>query len=407
MIARPNSLSVPRDRCGADGTSRRAAKAVARAGWAPVLACLAASGSAASAPAPDEALAETLGRVIVSSPHLDPSARETLAQAVVDAARPLPSRPPDEVVRLGEDLTAVISCRHWPFAVPGRESDPDGRAWLASALAHVVAKTGSLRLPDATELAAARSMPERIVSVIGSFGEKAHRTRSREIRSAIVNEARRELRRLAPLFGNAFVPQLLHACDGAADGDLRSKLLEGLTQSAQLELPMLTDDEDPEAEGEWATFEARKQVATAMSALSALLAECGGGKASDEGPPASLVEWDKALLARAREDAERGSIVRVEGVEDSSTTDEPASTPPASVDASKSAPELSHAEAMSRAFEGSGIVVIHGTAVLPRSWSARGPGARADWRRPERANRGVERGPNRADERGPKPGTPE
>lgn len=348
-----------------------------------IIACLATMTAPAGA-APDELLAQTFGRAVVSSPELDPSSRESLSRAAMEAAMPLPSRPEADAARLGSDLAALIRCRAWPFNVAGRESSGEGREWLADAVRHLVSKAGSSRLPTDQELAESKAMPSRVVAVLRDLIHELHPEWSQESRQEVIDAARRVVRARAPLFGNAFVPELLRPCPATGVGGadpLESALLERLLRSPESGLARLSIEPDPDQDPEWAEAEARALVARAMSALLEIARECHRTDAEGWTPPTPLLERELALQARekeVRDDDRAGRASAITFHAEPGATDAgeaPPAAPPA-----RPAGEFTHDDAMAKVFEGSGILVIHGTAILPRAWSRSSGAPRIDWR---------------------------
>ncbi len=338
------------------------------------------------APTPDESLAASLAWAIESAPELDASARPALARAAADAARPLAPLAGDATARLGTDLASAIRAGAWPFAAPGRERTHEGRAWLEDSIRFAVRRAVRRAGASAEELHEARSIPSRALAAIRTFLDETRRDWPSEDREMILAGAKADLGRRAALFGNAFVPSLWPPCPqagGAPPPDVGSTILEQLRIAPQLLLTTLSEESglDPDAP-DWRLIDARLQVMIALRAVEGLRRNC-----PDEplDLPESLVEREMALIRRAGDVEESESARRAEEpLEEEMINDDGTLGSPSATRRSRAAVGLDHDAAMQRAFEGSGVVVVHGTPILPRSWVPRA-GRSIDWRPPRAA----------------------
>lgn len=322
--------------------------------------------SGATQAAPDEALARTLENVILSSSDFDPSVRNLMAKAAMEAAQALPARSEAETARLGQDLAVAIRMRAWPFYLAKDFGTLEsGRAWLSDAVRIIVKQTAQIRLPDEGEMAELRAMPGEIASGVRAYTEHFLAAWSPEHRAAVNDFVRKELQARAPLFGNAFNPHFLRPCrpnDGGPPRTMRDLVLEALLQheSRWTHLAQVPEGHDPDP--------SRVSMHLVGMALTVAMGICQDEERRRLIPPEALFERQSKLEDRVREIRRRDQALELSDWHMTDNQSAAAPTNPRSALTAR-AGILSHDEAVERAFEGSGIQVVHGTAIMPRSWS--------------------------------------
>jgi len=353
----------------------------------------------------DDALAETLAGAIRSAPTLDATARTALAQTAAEVARGLPALPPEVTARLGGDLKAVIAAERWPFVSDGRDRSPEGIEWLQQGLRIAVDRLPRLEHPSGAELATIKAWPNRAAIVAIAYTREALRGQDPDFVDQVARGVQERIKSLAPLFGNGFVPELLTPCGTGAQGEsvtiervvrealdsdetLRlwrqqrqqfdaqqadfeaQRLANRSLEPAQLDLAMRRVDEGRTRRRAAAiAAEAQSQQGVTLRALQQVSVPCLRAAGVDPTPPSWHTDLGVALAEREqeRQQAESDAAFRAIEAGFARAGEEPPPTEPPLAPARGK--RLTMDEAIEVAFQGTGIVVIHWTAVPPPSWS--------------------------------------
>lgn len=386
-----------RDRC----LRRRARRGRSARLTALAVIALAAFAHRASA---DVVLAESLASAIESSSSLSAESRRLLARRAFEASIPLPAFDVETSARFGRDLKAVIAARVWPFEGTGRDLSREGVAWLEQGVVIAIERLPALPHPTAPELAEVKAWPEHAARAAAAYTREALAHDSAVVRDRICALVRQALKEREPLFGNAFVPLLLRPCssDPASATDIHAVVKAALESDAflvsqremrrslasrlsEMEASVIPDFEaHPERQAglieslpessnqrldEFVEGEAGEQIASILQALRKLSIPCLTPIASKVMPPQWHVDAGQALQEREAEQAtalastpftrESAGQGAARGSGDAGT----GSGAPAD------GRRLTMDEAIERVLTGSGVVVVHATAIPPTSWS--------------------------------------
>lgn len=359
---------------------------------------LTASAALATPSRADNALADRLSSAIRNASSIGAQHREQLATAAADAARPLPPLPGQIMLRIDQDLVAAIDARIWPFHALARPISPERLAWLEESVRFIVERLQHLTYPSAEELARVKAWPSLAAAAAAEYSREALGDEAPSTRDQVSAGVREALRARTALFGNPFEPALLRPCSIASGEALRAELVRRLHGAEMLRMNRdmrrksamqlfeqrlaLANREDTEpvtrnrliadaqrdladSNAERIEWEILDQVQELTIALSEMSQPCLHASALALRPSQRHLDLDRMLGDHEREQQSQQHHM---GAADGSSGSPPNGS--LMTGGAKQAPAqaLTMDEALHIAFDGSGISVVHATALMPSSW---------------------------------------